>query len=87
MKKVISLLLALALCLWAVSDNPVSPLVGPLVGLTATAYVERRFRYDAWSHIPRRRQDLVRSDPGALTLAFRIVEPGKRQFVVVAQER
>ncbi|MDE0546268.1 hypothetical protein [Microbacterium sp. C7(2022)] len=58
-----SVLTALMLLLWVVSDNVWTPVVGPLLGLTVTAYVERRFRFDAWAYIPRRRQDAGRDEP------------------------
>lgn len=58
-----SVLTAMMLFLWVVSDNSWTPVVGPLVGLTLTAYVERRFRTDAWAYIPRRRQDAGRDEP------------------------
>lgn len=61
-----SVLVAMMLLLWVVSDNSWTPVVGPLVGLTLTAYVERRFRSDAWAYIPRRRQDAGRDEPIAL---------------------
>lgn len=67
-------LVAAMLVLWAVSDNPVSPVLGPVLGLTVTAYVERRFRFDAWARIPRRRQDLGRDEPDGWASGARVVE-------------
>lgn len=65
---------AMMLMLWVVSNNAVSPVVGPFVGLTVTAYVERRFRADAWAHIPRRRQDAGRDEPIILASTTRAIE-------------
>lgn len=49
--------------LMAVSDNPVTPLLGPWVGLALVCYVERRCFSDAWAYIPRREQDAGRPAP------------------------
>lgn len=54
---------ALSLALFTISDNVVTPLVGPFLGLLICAYVERGFRADAWAFIPRRRQDATRPEP------------------------
>lgn len=67
-------LVAAMLMLWVVSDNAVSPVVGPLLGLTITAYVERRFSSDAWAYIPRRRQDTGRDEPTAWVGLARIAQ-------------
>lgn len=58
-----NVIVAMMLGLWAVSNNPVTPVVGAVLGLIAMAYVERRYRSDAWAYIPRRRQDRGRDEP------------------------
>lgn len=58
-----SVIVAMMLGLWAVSNNPVTPIVGAVLGFIAMAYVERRYRSDAWAYIPRRRQDRGRDEP------------------------
>lgn len=58
-----SAIVAMMLGLWAVSNNPVTPVIGAVLGLIAMAYVERRYRSDAWAYIPRRRQDRGRDEP------------------------
>lgn len=68
------ILVALALALWLLSDNVVTPLVGPLVGLTTVAYVEQRFRADAWAHIPRSRQATAAPIPRSWRIAARCGE-------------
>jgi hypothetical protein len=69
-----TVLLSAMLLLWTVSNNALTPVVGPIIGLTLVAYVERRFRTDAWAYIPRRRQDLGRDEPIGLALLVRSVE-------------
>lgn len=69
-----AVLTALMLCLWAVSNNPVTPVLGPVVAVTLIAYVERKFRTDAWAYVPRRRQDAGRDEPVALASLARGVE-------------
>jgi hypothetical protein len=69
-----SVIVAMMLVLWAVSNNPVTPVVGAILGLLAMAYVERRYRSDAWAYIARRRQDRGRDEPGAWSLAAFAVE-------------
>lgn len=69
-----SVLTATMLLLWAVSNNPVTPILGPVVGITLIAYVERKFRTDAWAYVPRRRQDAGRDEPVALASLARGVE-------------
>lgn len=61
-------IVSMMLALWAVSDNLVTPVLGSFLGLVVMAYVERRYRSDAWAYIPRRRQDLGRDEPGALAV-------------------
>lgn len=56
-------LVATILLVWSVSTNPVTPVAGPVIGLTVTCYVERRYRADAWAHIARRLHDVGRPDP------------------------
>lgn len=56
-------LVALSALLMAVSNNPVTPLVGPWLTLALVLYVARRFDSDAWAYIPRREQDTARPAP------------------------
>jgi len=58
-----AILAAAILFLLTISANLLSPLIGPIIGLTVTSYVERRYRADAWAHIARKAQDLTRPDP------------------------
>lgn len=67
------ILAAAIIFLLGISANLFTPLLGPIVGLSITSYVERRYRADAWAHIARKAQDRTRSDPApwaqlALTL-------------------
>lgn len=71
-----TVIVAMMLALWAVSNNPVTPVVGAVLGLLAMAYVERKYCSDAWAHIPRRRQDRGRDEPGvwaAVALSVKVV--------------
>ncbi|GAA1827517.1 hypothetical protein [Agromyces salentinus] len=61
--------LAAIMLLWVVSDNLVTPVVGPVLGVSTIAYVERRCRADAWAHVARGRQDAGRDDPAAWSAA------------------
>jgi len=56
-------LVGLCALLMAVSNNPITPLVGPWVTLALVLYVARRFDSDAWAYIPRREQDTSRPEP------------------------
>ncbi|WP_454295119.1 hypothetical protein [Salana multivorans] len=69
-----TVLVASVLLLWVVSNNSVTPVLGPSIGLTLIAYVERKYRSDAWSYIPRRQQDVGRDEPASLALLARGVE-------------
>ena len=69
-----SVLTAVMLLLWVVSNNPVTPMGGPVVAVTLIAYVERKFRTDAWAYIPRRRQDAGRDEPVILASLARGIE-------------
>lgn len=79
-----SVLTAMMLFLWVVSNNTVSPAVSSLITLTVAAYTERRFRTDAWAHIPRRRQDVGRDEPTILASLARFVELALLSAAVVA---
>ncbi|WP_312180178.1 hypothetical protein [Arthrobacter sp.] len=64
----------LAAVLWSVSNNFVTPIVGPLSVAVIAGLGARKTERDAWSYIPRRRQDLARTLPTAWivsTAAFR----------------
>ncbi|MCK6066544.1 MULTISPECIES: hypothetical protein [Microbacterium] len=64
----------MTLALLSISDNVVSPVLGPLIGLTICAYVERGWRTDAWAHIPRRHQDSGRDEPGLWSASGKFVQ-------------
>lgn len=49
--------------LWAVSDNPVTPVLAALVVVVAAGVASWLMAREAWAFIPRRRQDLGRDDP------------------------
>lgn len=71
-----TILAAAVIFLLSISGNLITPLLGPIVGLSITSYVERRYRADAWAHIARKAQDRTRSDPAPwaqLALVLRLV--------------
>lgn len=53
----------LAALLWSVSNNYVTPVVVPLTLAVGAVLAARKLERDAWSFIPRRRQDLARPLP------------------------
>ena len=89
---------ALVLVLCTVSNNIVTPLLGPFVGLLVCAYVERRYRADAWANIARRSQDVTRDEPRmwaamartaqasalATAIVVFVVHPGAEAFTPAA---
>lgn len=63
--------------LWSVSNNVVIPAVAVLPAAVLAGLTARKQQTDAWSYIPRRRQDLARPLPAAWTVAsaaFRAAE-------------
>lgn len=69
------LLVAVMFLLWSVSDNPATPVLAPAWTLVLASLGERRYRSEAWAHIPRRRQDGARHDPAALSAVAAGVPP------------
>lgn len=85
-----AVIVAMMLGLWAVSNNPVTPVIGAALGLLAMAYVERRYRSDAWAHIPRRRQDRGRNEPdrwASIELSVEVGLLAAGVWLVVASHR
>lgn len=56
-------LVGLCALLMIVSNNPITPLIGPWLCLTLVCYFARRLDSDAWAYIPRREQDTQRPAP------------------------
>lgn len=69
------LLVAGMFLLWSVSDNPVTPVLAPAWTLILASLAERRYRADAWAHIPRRNQDSARNDPAVVAVAAAGIPP------------
>ncbi len=74
---------AMMLVLLSVSNNSFTPVIGPFLGMAFTAYVERRFRADAWAHIPRGHQDAGRDEPTMWAVIAAFTEIGVLLFATI----
>lgn len=79
-----SAFVAMVLVLVSVSNNSLTPVIGSFVSVVVTAYVERRFRADAWAHIPRRHQDTGRDEPTRVAVLGACTEIGLLLFATMS---